>query len=216
MNNYVNITKTATDIGYGLRPNHPLEQAAENPAHNGKHGKLTPISFEEYAAAVGEYTVDKVSEMSGVPPSNLERLAQQYADPDRKVMSLWTMGFNQHTRGSWVNGLLYNLHLLTGKIAEPGNSPFSLTGQPSACGTAREVGTFAHRLPADMVVAKEKHREICETAWNIPAGTIPPKPGYHAVLQHRKLKDGDLNCHWVQCNNNLQAAPNINEEGFPG
>ena len=126
------------------------------------------------------------------------------------------MGFNQHTRGSWVNGLLYNLHLLTGKIAEPGNSPFSLTGQPSACGTAREVGTFAHRLPADMVVAKEKHREICETAWNIPAGTIPPKPGYHAVLQHRKLKDGDLNCHWVQCNNNLQAAPNINEEGFPG
>ena len=216
VNNHVNITKTATDIGYGLRPNHPLEQAAENPAHNGKHGKLTPISFEEYAAAVGEYTVDKVSEMSGVPPSNLERLAQQYADPDRKVMSLWTMGFNQHTRGSWVNGLLYNLHLLTGKIAEPGNSPFSLTGQPSACGTAREVGTFAHRLPADMVVAKEKHREICETAWNIPAGTIPPKPGYHAVLQHRKLKDGDLNCHWVQCNNNLQAAPNINEEGFPG
>ena len=216
VNNHVNITKTATDIGYGLRPNHPLEQAAENPAHNGKHGKLTPISFEEYAAAVGEYTVDKVSEMSGVPPSNLERLAQQYADPGRKVMSLWTMGFNQHTRGSWVNGLLYNLHLLTGKIAEPGNSPFSLTGQPSACGTAREVGTFAHRLPADMVVAKEKHREICETAWNIPAGTIPPKPGYHAVLQHRKLKDGDLNCHWVQCNNNLQAAPNINEEGFPG
>ena len=67
-----------------------------------------------------------------------------------------------------------------------------------------------------MVVTKDKHREICETAWNIPAGTIPPKPGFHAVQQHRKLKDGDLNCHWVQCNNNLQAAPNINEEGFPG
>lgn len=216
VNNHVNFTKTATDIGYGLRPNHPLEQAAENPAHGGKHGKLTPISFDEYAAAVGEYTIDKVSEMSGVPAAKLQRLAQQYADPDRKVMSLWTMGFNQHTRGSWVNGLLYNVHLLTGKIAEPGNSPFSLTGQPSACGTAREVGTFAHRLPADMVVTKDKHREICETAWNIPAGTIPPKPGFHAVQQHRKLKDGDLNCHWVQCNNNLQAAPNINEEGFPG
>ncbi len=216
VSNHVNITRTATDIGYGLRPDHPLEQAAENPAHDGKHGKLTPITFDEYAAAVSEYTVDNVSEMSGVPAANLERLAQQYADPDRKVMSLWTMGFNQHTRGSWVNGLLYNVHLLTGKIAEPGNSPFSLTGQPSACGTAREVGTFAHRLPADMVVAKDKHREICEKAWNIPAGTIPPKPGFHAVQQHRKLKDGELNCHWVQCNNNLQAAPNLNEEGLPG
>ena len=48
-------------------------------------------------------------------------------------MSLWTMGFNQHVRGVWANHLLYNLHLLTGKISEPGNSPFSLTGQPSGC-----------------------------------------------------------------------------------
>ncbi len=215
VNNHVNITKTATDIGYGLRPNHELEQAASNPSHEGGHGKLEAMSFEDYAAAVAEYTVEKAEEMSGVPAAKLERLAKQYADPNRKVMSLWTMGFNQHTRGSWVNGLLYNVHLLTGKIAEPGNSPFSLTGQPSACGTAREVGTFAHRLPADMVVANEKHRDICEESWGLPKGTIPPKPGFHAVLQHRKLKDGDLNCHWVQCNNNLQASANINEEGYP-
>ncbi|MCC0017374.1 MAG: nitrate reductase catalytic subunit NapA [Rhodobiaceae bacterium] len=213
---HVNITKTATDIGYGLRPDNPLEQAAANPSHEGKHGKLDKISFDEYAAAVAEYSLDKVSEMSGVPAAQLERLAQQYADPDRKVMSLWTMGFNQHTRGSWVNGLLYNVHLLTGKISEPGNSPFSLTGQPSACGTAREVGTFAHRLPADMVVMNEKHRAICETAWGIPEGTIPEKPGYHAVLQNRMLKDGKLNAYWVQCTNNMQAAPNMNEEGWPG
>ncbi len=214
----VNITKTATDIGYGLRPTHELEQAAANPAHDGKHGKLSPpISFEEYAEAVSKYTLEYTAELSGVPAASLERLAKQYADPNRKVMSLWTMGFNQHTRGSWVNSLMYNVHLLVGKISEPGNSPFSLTGQPSACGTAREVGTFAHRLPADMVVMKEAHRDICEKAWGgIPKGTIPGKPGFHAVLQHRKLKDGDLNCHWVQCTNNLQAAPNINEEGFPG
>ena len=70
------------------------------------------------------------------------------------------MGFNQHTRGTWVNNMIYNVHLLVGKISEPGNGPFSLTGQPSACGTAREVGTFAHRLPADMVVTNPEHREI--------------------------------------------------------
>ena len=213
---HVNFTKTATDIGYGLRPNDPREQDAANPAHDGKHGKIDPISFDEYKAAVSEYTLERVSEMSGVPEENLLRLAKAYADPDRKVMSLWTMGFNQHTRGTWVNGLCYNVHLLTGKIAEPGNSPFSLTGQPSACGTAREVGTFAHRLPADMVVMNEKHRQICEEAWGIPAGTIPPKPGFHAVLQNRMLKDGKLNAYWVQCTNNLQAAPNMNEEGWPG
>ena len=126
------------------------------------------------------------------------------------------MGFNQHTRGVWANNMIYNIHLLTGKISTPGNSPFSLTGQPSACGTAREVGTFAHRLPADMVVKNPKHRAIAEKKWKLPKDVIPPKPGYHAVLQNRMLKDGKLNFYWVQCNNNMQAAANINEEGYPG
>ncbi|USE34311.1 molybdopterin-dependent oxidoreductase [Endozoicomonas sp. SCSIO W0465] len=81
------------------------------------------------------------------------------SQPKVKVMSLWTMGVNQHTRGVWMNNIIYNLHLLTGKISKPGCGPFSLTGQPSACGTAREVGTFAHRLPADMVVANKQHRD---------------------------------------------------------
>ncbi|MCG8359637.1 MAG: nitrate reductase catalytic subunit NapA, partial [Kiloniellales bacterium] len=213
---HVNFTKTPTDIGYGLRPEDPREQNAANPSHEGKHGKLTKISFDEYAEAVSKYTLDYTSELSGVPAEQLERLAAIYADPTKKVSSYWTMGFNQHTRGSWVNGLLYNVHLLVGKISEPGNSPFSLTGQPSACGTAREVGTFAHRLPADMVVMKEAHRDRTEELWQLPKGTIPGKPGYHAVLQNRMLKDGKLNAYWVQCNNNMQAAPNMNEEGYPG
>ena len=212
VNKHVNFTRTPTSIGYGLRPEHPLEQAAANP---GK-GKLAKMTFDEYADAVSEYTLEKTAELSGVPADKLARLAALYADPDKKIASYWTMGFNQHTRGVWVNGLLYNVHLLTGKIAEPGNSPFSLTGQPSACGTAREVGTFAHRLPADLVVMKEAHRAAAEAIWNLPPGTIPGKPGYHAVLQNRMLKDGKLNAYWVQCNNNMQAAANINEEGLPG
>jgi nitrate reductase NapA len=112
--------------------------------------------------------------------------------------------------------MVYNLHLLTGKIAEPGNSPFSLTGQPSACGTAREVGTFAHRLPADMMVANPEHRKHVEEAWKLPPGTIPSQIGYHAVEQNRMLRDGKLNAYWVQVNNNMQAAANLNEETYPG
>jgi nitrate reductase NapA len=210
---HVNVRKGNADIGYGLRPEHPLEQAAENAD---KAGGSEPMSFEDYARFVADYDLDRVAEMSGVPKNRLEALAELYADPGTKVMSLWTMGFNQHTRGVWCNNLVYNLHLLTGKIAEPGNSPFSLTGQPSACGTAREVGTFSHRLPADMVVNNPEHRAKAEEIWRLPAGTIPEKPGYHAVLQNRMLRDGKLNAYWIQVNNNLQAAANLNEEGFPG
>ena len=212
MKKHVNVREGVTDIGYGLRPAHPLEQAAKNPGKGGSK----PMSFEAYAKFVSTYTVEYASKLSGVPEANLIEMAKLYADPKVKVTSFWTMGFNQHTRGVWANNLMYNVHLLTGKISEPGNSPFSLTGQPSACGTAREVGTFSHRLPADLVVKNPKHRATAEKIWKLPEGTIPPKPGYHAVLQNRMLKDGKLNAYWVMCNNNMQAAANMNEEAIPG
>jgi nitrate reductase NapA len=201
------------DIGYGLRPDHPLEKAAKNAE---KANDAADMTFDEFAKFVSEYTLDKVHELSGVPKNRLEALAELYADPKTKVTSFWTMGFNQHTRGVWCNNLVYNIHLLTGKISEPGNSPFSLTGQPSACGTAREVGTFSHRLPADMLVANKDHRAMAEKIWKLPEGTIVDKPGYHAVQQSRMLKDGKLNCYWIQVNNNLQAAANMNGETWPG
>jgi len=228
---HVNFTKTPTDIGYGLRDNDPREKAAKNRAK----GKLSKISFEEYAKSVEPYTLEYTSKLSKVPEDKLLKLAKLYADPNKKISSFWTMGFNQHTRGVWVNGLCYNVHLLMGKISEPGNSPFSLTGQPSACGTAREVGTFTHRLPADLVVKKDGHCKFAEKTWKLPAGTIPRANGktdgadqsdisgkpmgktlIHAVAMHRALNDGKMNCFWVQCNNNLQAAANFNDESLPG
>ena len=203
----------ATDIGYGLRPDNPVEMAAKGAADP---GKTEPIDFDAFKAMIANYTLDMVSELSGVEPEFLEELAELYANPDVKVMSLWTMGFNQHVRGVWANQMVYNIHLLTGKISEPGNSPFSLTGQPSACGTAREVGTFAHRLPADMVVTNPKHRHHAEEIWRLPHGLLPEKPGFHAVQQDRMLNDGKLNFYWVQVNNNVQAAPNNSNETYPG
>ena len=219
----VNFRKGVTDIGYGLRPNHPLEQVAGNNGYPGADGKpkgapdaSAPMTFEEFKAFVSEYTLDKAHEISHVPKDKLEALAKCYADPKTKVVSYWTMGFNQHTRGTWVNNMIYNVHLLVGKISEPGNGPFSLTGQPSACGTAREVGTFSHRLPADMVVNNPKHREISEKNWKLPAGTVPDWIGLHAVAQSRALKDGKLNFYWTSTTNNMQAGPNINGEIWPG
>jgi nitrate reductase NapA len=210
---HTKFVRAATEIGYGLRPDDPREvESKKSPDPT----VTEPIDFEAYAAFVKDYDLARVSELSGVEPGFLEELAELYADPARKVTSFWTMGFNQHVRGVWANQLVYNLHLLTGKIAEPGNSPFSLTGQPSACGTAREVGTFAHRLPADMTVTNPEHRRHAEEIWRLPHGVIPEKPGYHAVEQDRMLKDGKLNFYWIQVNNNLQASPNSSNEAYKG
>ncbi len=211
--NHTKFAKGNTNIGYGLRTTDAREMKAENAA---AAGGWTDISFEDYAEFLKPYTLERAARESGVPAERLKMLAELYADPKTKVMSFWTMGFNQHTRGVWANNMIYNIHLLTGKISEPGNSPFSLTGQPSACGTAREVGTFSHRLPADMVVTNPKHRAVTEKIWKLPEGTIPEKPGFHAVQQSRELKDGNLKVYWTQATNNMQAGPNIMQEVLPG
>ncbi|MBE8159015.1 MAG: nitrate reductase catalytic subunit NapA, partial [Betaproteobacteria bacterium] len=211
--NHVSFRRANTDIGYDLRDSHPLQKSAKNADDA---GGSAPMTFDEYAEFTAAYTPKRVHELSGVSEDSLRRLAELYADPNIKVTSFWTMGFNQHTRGVWCNHLIYNLHLLTGKISSPGNSPFSLTGQPSACGTAREVGTFAHRLPADLVVTNPKHRALAEKIWRLPPGVIPEKPGDHAIEQSRALRDGKLNAYWVMVNNNLQASANLLEEGYPG
>ncbi len=176
------------------------------------------ISFDEFKRGVEPYTLDFVAELSrGDADESLEShkeklkaLADLYVEKNRKVVSFWTMGMNQHYRGSWVNEQAYMLHLLLGKQAEPGNGAFSLTGQPSACGTAREVGTFAHRLPADMVVFNGKHRARSEKIWNLPDKTLNPKVGSHITKILRSMEDGSIKWAWVQVNNPFQASANAN------
>ncbi len=169
------------------------------------------ITFEEYKNRLEPYTFEYVSGLSGVPVDQLRDLAELYADPNKKVLSLWTMGVNQHSRGTWMNNCIYNMHLLTGKFGQPGNAAFSLTGQPSACGTAREVGLFAHRLPADLVVANEQHRRYSEAIWNLPTGWLDEisKPGFHTVKIFRELSKGNIDFLWTSTVNFAQSMPDL-------
>jgi nitrate reductase NapA len=194
-------------------PGERVRQA--NAATAGKHWL---ISFEEFQRGLEPYTLDFVARLAKGDPdepleefkAKLKTLADLYCDSKRRAVSFWTMGFNQHQRGTWVNEQCYMNHLLLGKQASPGNGAFSLTGQPSACGTAREVGTFAHRLPADMVVNNPRHRARTEKLWKLPARTINPKVGSHITKIMRDLEDGSVKWAWIQVNNPFQATANAN------
>ncbi|MEN8191534.1 MAG: nitrate reductase catalytic subunit NapA [Bacteroidota bacterium] len=197
------------------------------------------ISYQEFKKGLKPYNLDFVANLAkGDPDESLESfkkklkaLAQLYIEKGRTVASFWTMGMNQHTRGSWVNEQSYMVHFLLGKQAQPGNGAFSLTGQPSACGTAREVGTFAHRLPADLVVANPKHRKFSEEIWKIPDRTLNPKVGSHVMKIHRDIEDGKVKFAWINVCNPYQNSANANHwlkaaremdnfivcsEGYPG
>lgn len=197
------------------------------------------ISFEEYKKFLAPYTIDYVAKISKGNPDEdinefkrkLKYLADLYIEKGRKVVSFWTMGMNQHTRGTWVNTLAYNVHFLLNKQALPGSGAFSLTGQPSACGTAREVGTFCHRLPADMMVKNPKHRQITENRWKVPEGTLNPVGNQHIMKIHRDIEDGVIKFAWVNVCNPYQDSASakhwikaarkmdnfiVTSDGYPG
>lgn len=185
-----------TNIGYGLEDDFKFSD------------ELSDIDFKKYTEFLKGYTAQKVAAYSGVSVSDIKYLASFYGDPSKKVTSFWCMGPNQHSRGTWINNLIYNIHLLTGKISSPGNNPFSLTGQPSACGTVREVGTLTNRLPHGVVTNKED-RELAEKIWKLPSNSIDPKPSHHTVSMFRALDRGEIKFMWIQVTNPMVTMPNL-------
>lgn len=173
-----------------------------------------PCTFEEYKEFVAEYTPEKVSALSGLSVEQLRLLGSLFSDKSKKIASLWCMGMNQHTQGTAINNLVHGIHLLSGHWGRVGDGPQSLTGQPSACGTVREVGTLSHALPGDLRVDKPDQAAKAEKLWNLPEGRINPKPGYHTVLLWEKFctpaaKGGDIDTLWVQATNPGQTLPNL-------
>ena len=194
---YVAFKRGKTDIGYGLEDDFTFSD------------EPTDATWDDFVRFLDDYTPERVEEISGVPASDIRWLASLYGDPSRNVMSFWCMGMNQHTRGTWINNLVYNIHLLTGKISTPGNSPFSLTGQPSACGTVREVGTLTHRLPYGSVTSPEARQKAAEI-WQIPEENIDPEPAHHTVSMFRALDRGDIRFMWIQVTNPMVTMPHLN------
>lgn len=173
-----------------------------------------PMTFAEFEAAVAPYTPEKVEELSGVPAEKIRMLGALFARRDIRINSLWCMGFNQHTRGTAINCIVHGIHLLSGHFGKPGDAATSLTGQPSACGTAREVGTLCHLLPGGLAIANPEHRKHAEEHWNLAEGRISPKIGYHAVELFKRFntptdQGGDVTTVWVQVTNPGQTLPNL-------
>ena len=99
--NHTTFVKGAVDIGYGLRADIRSIKAkgAADPWRDpaDRLRRLCSLCKGLHARqGIGAYGCRTRL------PAGARRL---YADPKRKVMSLWTMGFNQHVRGVWANQL---------------------------------------------------------------------------------------------------------------
>lgn len=170
-------------------------------------GKPVEKTFDEYKAFLEDYTPEKVSQITGLPKEKIIEAARTFANSPASL-SLWCMGLNQRKWGVFANQLVHNLHLITGKIGKPGSSPFSLTGQPNACGGVRDTGSLAHLLPAGRLIANPEHRAQVEKFWGVPEGTINPNPGLHTVALFEAMGQGKIGAVVILCTNPAQSLPN--------
>lgn len=170
----------------------------------------TPSDFEGYKAFLEQYRPDIVAGICRIPEEQIRTAARLFAE-SAATMSLWCMGINQRIQGVFANNLIHNLHLITGQIGRPGATPFSLTGQPNACGGVRDGGALSHLLPAGRAIPNPKHRAEMEALWGLPPGRIKDKPGPHTVAMFEALGRGDIKCMIICETNPAQTLPNLNK-----
>jgi sulfite reductase (NADPH) flavoprotein alpha-component len=162
-------------------------------------------SWEEMPAFLADYTPTRVAEWTGLDEADI-RTAARWIGESAEVMSLWTMGLNQSTHGTWQTNAICNLHLATGKICRPGSGPFSLTGQPNAMG-GREMGYLSHGLPGQRAVTNAADRAFTESTWGLQPGAIRPEPGLDAVSMFKKIESGEVKAIWIIGTNPVATMP---------
>ncbi|MEU4316697.1 bifunctional nitrate reductase/sulfite reductase flavoprotein subunit alpha [Nocardia sp. NPDC024068] len=153
-----------------------------------------------------DYPPDRVAALTGLAEDDI-RTAAQWIGAAGEWMSLWTMGLNQSTHGTWNTNALCNLHLATGAICRPGSGPFSLTGQPNAMG-GREMGYMGPGLPGQRSVLSPADRTFVETAWDLPPGSLRTEAGPGTVEMFRRLSAGTIKAAWIICTNPVATVAN--------
>ena len=163
--------------------------------------------WEAMPEFLADYTPAAVAEMTGLAEDDIREAARLIGSAG-EWMSLWTMGLNQSTHGTWNTNALVNLHLATGTICRPGSGPFSLTGQPNAMG-GREMGYMGPGLPGQRSVLVDDERAFVEDLWELPPDTLRADGvGKGTVEMFQKMADGEIKACWIICTNPVASVAN--------
>jgi anaerobic selenocysteine-containing dehydrogenase len=209
------VTKTAmmADIFLPVKPrsdlaliNAMLRIIIDEGLYNKEYVEQHTAGFDELRASLSQYTLEYASEITGLSPELIHKVALLYGKA-RAAFIGWTMGVNHSTKGTETVNAINNLALLTGNIGRSGASPFSITGQCNAMGT-REAG-FASGLPGYRKFESVDDRQELAGMWNVPVARIPAKRGlaYPDIIEAAVA--GKIRALWIIGTNPLVSFPNI-------
>ena len=155
------------------------------------------------AARDSSPTPEAVADQCDLTVADVRTFYEWFAATPRTT-SFWSQGLNQSRSGTDKANAIINCHLATGRIGQPGATPFSVTGQPNAMG-GREVGGLANQLAAHMDYDTPGAREALAHFWQAPS--LPTEPGHKAVALFEAIERGEIQCVWIMATNPLVSLP---------
>ncbi|MDQ4096622.1 MAG: nitrate reductase [Actinomycetota bacterium] len=161
--------------------------------------------FEELAAHVQSYDVERVAAECGVEVEAIRRTARAIGRAERLLVA-WTMGVNHSVQGTETVTLLNTLCLVTGNVGRRGAAPLSITGQCNAMGT-REAG-FTASLPGYRSYDNDEERAELAALWGVPVERLPAARGraYPDIIEG--VAEGTIKALWIIATNPPVSFPN--------
>ncbi|MFN3712266.1 MAG: molybdopterin-dependent oxidoreductase [Alcanivoracaceae bacterium] len=150
--------------------------------------------------------VHAVAARCGISPAQLLTFYRWFAETPRTV-TVFSQGINQSASGVSKASAILHCHLATGRIGQPGATPFSITGQPNAMG-GREVGGLANQLAAHMDIDNPAHRRLVSRFWRTAA--VPSRAGLKAVNLFDAIAEGQVKFVWIMATNPAVSMPDAN------
>ncbi|MFD2649350.1 molybdopterin-dependent oxidoreductase [Devosia albogilva] len=160
------------------------------------------VGTDGAVAAAAAWDIARVTEATGLAPTDLETFYRWFAETER-VVTVYSQGVNQSATGTDKVNAIINCHLLTGRIGRPGMGPFSVTGQPNAMG-GREVGGLANMLAAHMDFSPETIERVGRF-WK--AERMAETPGLGAVDLFAAMAAGRIKAVWIMGTNPVVSMP---------
>lgn len=152
--------------------------------------------------AVSGLSIPKVAQECGLNEAAVAEFFRLFVQTPRTV-TVFSQGINQSSSGvDKVNAIL-NVHLASGRIGQPGATPFSITGQPNAMG-GREVGGLANQLAAHMDFTPEAIDRVGRF-WR--AASMAQQPGLKAVELFQAIGEGRIKAVWIIATNPVVSLP---------
>jgi anaerobic selenocysteine-containing dehydrogenase len=164
--------------------------------------------FDEFALRVAEFSLERVSAITGLSSEAIEGLAT-HIHRGKRVSFWWTMGVNQSHEGVNVAQAIIALALMTGNIGRPGTGANSITGQCNAMGSRLFSNTT--NLLGGHDFAREDHRRKVAAVLGIDSACIPSRGSlaYDQIVEG--ILRGKIRGLWVVATNSAHSWINQND-----